>query len=64
MMINPAYTRITGLTEKQVIGKPATADIAEGESVHMKVLGTGREVRGVPMLVGPNKREVIVNGHR
>lgn len=62
IMINPAYTRITGLSAEQIIGKPATTDIAEGESVHMKVLKTRREVRGVPMLVGPKKREVIVNG--
>ncbi|MDP4104516.1 MAG: sigma-54-dependent Fis family transcriptional regulator [Bacillota bacterium] len=62
ILINPAYTRITGLTEEQVIGKPATADISEGEeSMHMKVLQTRRPVRGVPMRVGPNKREVIVN---
>ena len=38
--INPAYTRMTGLTEKDVIGKPATVDIAEGESIHMQVLKT------------------------
>lgn len=62
MMINPAYTRITGLTEKEVIGKPATTDIAEGESVHLQVLKTRRAVRGVSMKVGRNKREVIVNG--
>ena len=62
IMINPAYTRITGLTEDQVIGKPATTDIAVGESVHMKVLKTRRAVRGVAMLVGPNKKEVVVNG--
>ncbi len=37
IMINPAYTRITGLTEKDVIGKPATVDISEGESMHMRV---------------------------
>ncbi|WP_066365654.1 sigma-54 interaction domain-containing protein [Neobacillus fumarioli] len=61
IMINPAYTRITGLTEEQVIGKPATADISEGESMHMKVLQTRRAVRGVPMRVGPNEKEVIVN---
>ena len=46
----------------QIIGMPATTDIAEGESVHMKVLQTRRAVRRVPMRVGPNKREVIVNG--
>jgi len=61
ILINPAYTRITGLTQEQVIGQPATADISEGESMHMKVLQTRRAVRGVPMRVGPNKREVIVN---
>ncbi|TWE06306.1 PAS domain S-box-containing protein [Neobacillus bataviensis] len=61
ILINPAYTRLTGLTKDQVIGKPANADISEGESMHMKVLQTRRAVRGVPMRVGPNKREVIVN---
>ncbi|OLS40124.1 sigma-54-dependent Fis family transcriptional regulator [Bacillus sp. MRMR6] len=61
ILINPAYTRITGLTKEQVIGQPATADISEGESMHMKVLQTRRAVRGVAMRVGPNKREVIVN---
>jgi PAS domain S-box-containing protein len=61
ILINPAYSRITGLTEEEVIGKPATADISEGESVHMRVLQTRRAVRGVPMRVGPKKKEVIVN---
>ncbi|MEH7391150.1 sigma 54-interacting transcriptional regulator [Bacillus sp. JJ1503] len=61
LLINPAYSRITGLREDEVIGKPATADISEGESVHMKVLQTRRAVRGVAMRVGPNKKEVIVN---
>ncbi|WHX99231.1 sigma-54-dependent Fis family transcriptional regulator [Neobacillus sp. DY30] len=61
LLINPAYSRLTGLTQEQVIGHPATADISEGESMHMKVLQTRRAVRGVPMRVGANKREVIVN---
>lgn len=61
IMINPAYTRITGLTEKDVIGKPATVDISEGESMHMRVLKTRRPVRGAKMKVGPHKKEVIVN---
>lgn len=61
LMINPAYTRITGLTEKDIVGKPATADISEGESMHMRVLQTRRPVRGVRMSVGPSKKEVIVN---
>lgn len=61
LLINRAYTRITGLTEEEVIGHPATADISEGESMHMKVLQTRRAVRGVAMRVGPNKKEVVVN---
>ncbi|MGM8365083.1 sigma 54-interacting transcriptional regulator [Virgibacillus sp. W0181] len=61
IMINPAYTRITGLLEKDVIGKPATADISEGESMHLKVLQTRRPVRGVKLKVGPKKKEVLVN---
>ncbi|EMR06692.1 Nitrogen assimilation regulatory protein [Bhargavaea cecembensis DSE10] len=61
IMINPAYTRLTGLTEADVIGKPATVDITEGESIHMKVLETGRPIRGVRMRVGPAAREVVVN---
>lgn len=61
IIINPAYTRITGLTETQVLGKPATVDISEGESMHLKVLKTRRPVRGARMKVGPSKKEVIVN---
>ncbi|TFB23857.1 PAS domain-containing protein [Filobacillus milosensis] len=61
IMINPAYTKLTGLSDKEVIGKPATADISEGESMHMKVLQTRRPVRGARMKVGPYKRDVLVN---
>lgn len=61
IIINPAYTRLTGLTEDEVIGQPATADISEGESMHLQVLKTRRAVRGVAMRVGPKKKEVIVN---
>ncbi|MDW0112108.1 sigma 54-interacting transcriptional regulator [Sporosarcina saromensis] len=61
IMVNPAYTRITGLTEDEVIGKPATVDINEGESIHMKVLQTQQPVRGVNMRIGEDNRDVIVN---
>lgn len=61
LIINRAYSRLTGLKEEQVVGKPATADISEGESMHMRVLETRRAVRGVKMKVGPSKKEVIVN---
>jgi PAS domain S-box-containing protein len=61
ILINPAYTRITGLEQEEVIGKPANTDISEGESMHMQVLQTRRPVRGVRMKVGPSKKDVIVN---
>lgn len=52
LVINPAYTKLTGLTEEEIIGKPATTDIVEGESMHMKVLRTRRAVRGIHMKIG------------
>lgn len=61
ILINPAYTRITGLTEADVINKPCTVDIAEGESMHRQVLKTRQPVRGVRMKVGPGRRPVVVN---
>jgi PAS domain S-box-containing protein len=61
IIVNPAYTRITGLPKEAVLNKPATVDIAEGESMHLKILRTGQAVRNVRMKVGPSKKEVIVN---
>ncbi|HKM39286.1 MAG TPA: sigma-54-dependent Fis family transcriptional regulator [bacterium] len=61
ILVNPAYTRLTGLTQKDVLGKPATVDIAEGESTHFKVLSTGKPVQGARLKVGPRKKDVIVN---
>lgn len=60
-LVNDAYTRLIGLTEKDVIGKSSNVDIAEGESMHMKVLKTRKAVHGVRMKVGPTKKEVLVN---
>lgn len=61
LIINPAYTRITGLSDREVIGKPASVDISEGESMHVRVLETRRPVRRARMKVGPYKKEVLVN---
>ncbi|MGD8189099.1 sigma 54-interacting transcriptional regulator [Brevibacillus ginsengisoli] len=61
ILFNPAYTRITGLGHDEVIGKPASADISEGESMHMQVLRTKKPVRGVPMKLGPKRKDVMVN---
>ncbi len=61
LIINPAYTRLTGLTPEDIINKPAEVDISEGESMHMQVLRTKKPVRGVQMKVGPKRKDVIVN---
>lgn len=61
VMINPAYIKITGLSEKDVIGKPATVDIAEGESIHFKVINTKQPVKGALLKVGPTHKEVLCN---
>lgn len=61
IVVNPAYTRITGLSPEEIIGEPATTDISEGESMHLKVIETKKPIRGVNMRLGPSKREVIVN---
>ncbi len=61
ILINPAYTKLTGLTEEDIIGKPATVDIAEGKSMHYQVLKTREPVTGVRMKVGPCKKDVIVD---
>jgi len=61
VMFNPAYTKMTGLSEKDVIGKPPTVDIAEGESVHLRVLATKQPVKGALLKVGPGRKEVLVN---
>lgn len=61
LMINPAYTKLTGLSSEKVIGKPATIDISEGESIHMQVLKSRKPVRGARLKVGPQRRDVIVN---
>lgn len=61
LLVNPAYTRITGLQMEDVVGQPASADISEGESMHLRALQTRKPVRGVNLKVGPANREVIVN---
>jgi PAS domain S-box-containing protein len=62
LLVNPAYTTLTGVLPQEVIGKPATADIdVTQESMHLQVLRTRRPVRGIPMQVGPRKKDVVVN---
>jgi PAS domain S-box-containing protein len=61
VLVNKAYTKITGLKPEDVIGKPATVDIAEGESIHMLISKTKKPIYNARLKVYPSKREVIVN---
>ena len=61
ILINPAYKRLTGFSEADVLGKPATVDISRGESVHMQVLSSRRPVKSVQLRVGPAKKDVLVD---
>ncbi len=59
VLVNPAYTRLSGLSQNEMIGKPAAADIVEGESIHMQVLKTKKPVKNARLKVGPHGKEVI-----
>lgn len=61
VMVNHAYTELTGMDEKEIIDQPASADIAIGESIHTAVLKTRKLVRSARMRVGKFNKEVIVN---
>ncbi|MFN4189750.1 MAG: sigma 54-interacting transcriptional regulator [Pseudothermotoga sp.] len=61
VMVNKAYTKITGYSSSEVVGKLATVDIAQGESMHIKVAKTKQPIYGARQLVGPGKREVVVD---
>ncbi len=61
IIINPAYTRLTGLSEEDVIGKSAEFDIAEGESAHMQVLKNRKPLRGARLKVKPQNKDVLAN---
>jgi len=61
IMINPAYTRLTGLKSEDIIGKVATADIAQGKSIHMEVLKSKNVIRHARLIVGPNRKDVLAS---
>jgi len=59
IMVNPAYTKVTGISEDEVIGKYANYDIREGESLHLKVLKTKKPVKNTKMILKPSGKMVI-----
>jgi PAS domain S-box-containing protein len=62
IMINPAYTKITGITADEIYGKDANYDMAEGESIHMKVLRTKKSVENTKITTKPSGKVVIARG--
>jgi PAS domain S-box-containing protein len=62
IMINPAYTRITGITTDEIYGKDANYDVAKGESVHMKVLRTKKPVGNTKISTKPSGKVVVARG--
>ena len=61
VLINPAYTRLTGLSQKDIIGKHAAVDIVEGESIHMHVISSKLPVKNARLKVGPHGKEVLAD---
>jgi PAS domain S-box-containing protein len=61
VLVNPAYTRLMGLSEEAVLHRPVTVDIRQGESVHLRVLRTRKPIRGARLQVGPHLKDVVVN---
>jgi len=59
IMVNPAYTKVTGISEDEVIGKYANYDIKEGESLHLKVLKAKKPVKNTKMILKPSGKMVI-----
>ncbi|MGB4714302.1 MAG: sigma 54-interacting transcriptional regulator [Defluviitoga tunisiensis] len=60
-MVNRAYTKITGLTPREVIGKPATVDLAEGESLHILCAKEKKPIFNVRKRLATNKKEVVAS---
>jgi len=59
ILVNPAYTKITGLEYDDVIGKNALYDIEEGESLHMKVLTSKKPVQNTKLKIRPSGKTVV-----
>ena len=59
IMVNPAYTKITGISTEDILGKEASYDVLEGESVHLRVLKTKTAIKGVTLKLRPTGKIVI-----
>ncbi|NLJ57827.1 MAG: sigma 54-interacting transcriptional regulator [Tissierellia bacterium] len=59
ILVNPAYTKITGIEYDKIIGKNALYDIEEGESLHMKVLTKKKPVANTMLKIKPSGKTVV-----
>lgn len=61
ILINPAYSKLTGYFEEDIIGQLSTVDLGEeDESIHLEVLRKRKPVTGLRFNIGINKRDVFV----
>jgi len=58
-MVNPAYTKVTGISAEEIMGKYANYDINEGDSLHLKVLKTKKSVKNTKIVAKPSNKVVI-----
>ncbi len=61
MLVNPAYTQLTGYRESEIIGRDYNVDLVEGESVHKRVLETGQSVTKAIIKTGKAKKDVVAS---
>ncbi len=61
MLVNPAYTKLTGYRENEVIGRDYNVDLVEGKSVHKRVLETGQPVANAIIKTGKMKKDVVAS---
>ena len=59
IMVNPAYTKVTGISAEEIMGKYANYDLKEGDSLHIKVLKTKKPVKNTKIVTKPSGKVVI-----
>lgn len=62
LLINPAYSKLTGYYEEDIVGKNCTVDLGDNEeSIHLEVLEKKKPVTGIRFNVGLRRRDVYVS---
>ncbi len=61
ILVNPAYSRLTGYRQSEVLGKNYDVDLVEGKSVHERVLKTGLPVSNAVIKTGKMKKDVVAS---